>query len=429
MIKKSILLIAICTALCLAVACGASIVDSDQTQAVQTPSPEAQPTMTPSPEVQLTATPSPEPQPSVTLSPQAQLLATYPQPGSSDFPSLYEEYKDYFSIGIGIVKSDISTIERADLIRSQFNSITCGNEMKADAVLDYTRTISEGTDECPVLNFAQADVILRFCQQNNIPVRGHTLVWHSQTPRWFFAEGYSQHSEAPLVSKELMLKRMENYIRQEMEYINTTYPGLVYAWDVVNEAVDLSKGVNGYRSENSLYYQVIGEEYIEKAFEFARKYADPEQKLFYNDFNAFESLKSYKIIKILQPLVDKGLVDGVGMQSHLKMDYPSLITFRTAVTDYAKLGVEIHITELDIDAKQKTEEEQMKLAKRYKNFFNMLCQLKDGGAQITNVTIWGLSDDKTWLNQDGDVAWPLLFDWKLEAKPAYWGVMRDEAIQ
>lgn len=413
--KISVLVILLLSVLCFVTACGGTKSEVPSGQDV-TPAVSEEPTMSPTP----TSTPTPTP----TMGP-----TPYPQPGDSDFPCLYEKYQDYFSIGIGVVKYDILTKERADLILSQFNSMTCGNEMKADAVLNYNLTISEGTEECPVLSFGQADAILRFCQANNIPVRGHTLIWHSQTPRWFFTEGYSKASDAPLVSKEVMLKRMENYIRLEMEYINTTYPGLVYAWDVVNEAVDTGNGVNGYRANESLYYQIIGEEYIEKAFEFARKYADPEQKLFYNDYNTHDGLKAYKIINILQPLVDKGLVDGVGLQSHLQLDYPSLVDFRSSVMDYAKLGIEIHITELDIDTKQNTEEAQKKLAKRYKTFFQMMCQLKDSGIPITNVTIWGLSDEGSWLTQDGDSSWPILFNWKLEAKPAYWGVMLDESIK
>lgn len=413
MLKKKLFIFMLFGILCCVTACGES---KTEEPAELTPTPTESLSLTKAPTATPTVTPTTGPTP-------------YPQVGDSDFPCLYERYQDYFSIGIGVVKYDILTKERADLILSQFNSMTCGNEMKADAVLDYNKTISEGTEECPVLNFGQADAILRFCQKNNIPVRGHTLIWHSQTPKWFFTEGYSKASDATLVSKEVMLKRMENYIRMEMEYINSTYPGLVYAWDVVNEAVDTGAGVNGYRAKESYYYQIIGEEYIEKAFEFARKYADPEQKLFYNDFNTHDGLKAFKIVSILKPLVDKGLVDGIGLQSHLQIDYPSLIDFRTSIMDYAKLGVEIHITELDIDAKDKSDETQLKLAKRYKNFFAMLCQLKDSGIPITNVTIWGLSDEGSWLTQDGDSSWPILFDWKLEAKPAYWGAMQDESIQ
>ena len=176
-----------------------------------------------------------------------------------------------------------------------------------------------------------------------------------------------------------------------------------------------------------MYFEVIGKEYFEKAFEYARKYAAPEQKLFYNDYNTHESGKMNKIIEILEPLVEKGLVDGVGLQSHLGITSPSIYVIRSSIREYAKLGIEIHITELDVDVQKNTEDYQLMLAGRYKALFNLFRSLKEEGANITNVTIWGLTDDGSWLN-DSTPSWPLLFTKMLEAKPAYWGAMLDEYI-
>ena len=378
----------------------------------ETPVPTETPAVTESPVP--TATPAPTEAPSI---------------WDDDFPSLAEKHAEYFSVGVAVGAAEAVNVLKQEVIMTQFNSVTLGNEMKADYVLDWEATVAAGDEECPVLNFSNAKPALDFCYANGIPMRGHTLVWHSQTPRWFFTEGYSKDANAPLVSKEVMLKRMENYIRLEMEYINTNYPGLIYAWDVVNEAVEFNGGVDGYRARGSLYYEVIGKEFIEKAFEYARKYATPEQKLFYNDYSTHEVQKMKKIIEILEPLVAKGLVDGVGLQSHMPgPTSPSIGVIRSSILEYAKLGIEIQITELDIDEPKNTDSSQLMLAGRYKALFTMFREVKGQGANITNVTIWGLTDDGSWLN-DSSPSWPLLFTKMLEAKPAYWGAMLDEYIQ
>ncbi len=395
---------------------------SDSPTATEAPTPTETPSATPTeaPTEAPVATEAPTPT-------EVPVPTEAPSIWDDDFPCLYEEYEDYFSIGVAIGASEAVNVLKQEVVASQFNSLTLGNEMKADYVLDWEATVAAGDEECPVLNFNNAKPALDFCYQNGIPMRGHTLIWHSQTPRWFFTEGYSKDANAPLVSKELMLKRMENYIRLEMEFFNTNYPGLIYAWDVINEAVEFNGGVDGYRARGSLYYEVIGKDFFEKAFEYARKYAAPDQKLFYNDYNTHETQKMNKIIEILEPLVAKGLVDGVGLQSHLGITAPSIGVIRSSIREYAKLGIEIHITELDVDQQKNTESAQLMLAGRYKALFTMFRELKDEGVNITNVTIWGLTDDGSWLN-DATPSWPLLFTKMLEAKPAYWGVMLDEYI-
>jgi endo-1,4-beta-xylanase len=202
-----------------------------------------------------------------------------------ELPSLKEIYKDNFSMGVAVSNVELSPA-RKELIAEQFNSLTAGNELKPDSLLDYATCISDPKyNDNPAVKFDRAKPILDFAQKNGIKFRGHTLVWHSQTPRWFFAEGYSTDASAPLVSGELMLKRMENYIKQVLEYTQTNYPGLIYAWDVVNEAVNPGDNEENFlRTRDSLWYQVIGSGFIEKAFEYARKYADKDVKLFYNDY-------------------------------------------------------------------------------------------------------------------------------------------------
>lgn len=347
-----------------------------------------------------------------------------------DIPSLKEVYKELFSMGVAVAANEIPP-NRQELIKQQFNSLTPGNELKADSVLDYATSISDPKyNDCPAVNFDQVRPILDFARQANIPVRGHTLVWHSQTPRWFFTEGYSNASDAPLVSKELMLKRMENYIRQVLEYTQTNYPGLIYAWDVVNEAINPGEGdENGLRVKNSLWYEVIGPEFIEKAFEYARKYADPDVKLFYNDYSTQEQNRMLYIKKLVNGLKEKGLIDGIGLQSHLSIDSPSLTDVNTSFMEYGKIGLEIHITELDMGLTDNSEEDFLNQAKKYKRLFMFIeNNCKSGAANITNVTFWGLSDDISWLNKPGEPNYPLLFDNYLLQKPAFWGVVQSPDI-
>ncbi|NLK21033.1 MAG: glycoside hydrolase [Epulopiscium sp.] len=345
-------------------------------------------------------------------------------------PSLAEAYKDCFSMGISIVNEDLKDEVKRELITEQFNSITMGNELKPDYLLDYNASISDSKhNESPVLKFDTAKPGLDFAKENGLKFRGHTLIWHSQTPRWLFTEGYSKKEDAPLVSREIMLKRMENYIRQVFEYTNENYPDLIYGWDVVNEAINPDDGAQkGYRSKDSLWYQVIGEDYVEKAFEYTRKYAPKNVKLFYNDYNTYEPARRVAIYNLAQELKEKGLIDGIGMQSHITIDYPSLVDYEATIKKFAQLDLEIHITELDMNLQSNGEEDFLKQAKRYKRLFTTFKRInEEKTANITNVTFWGISDEYSWLNKDGP-NYPLLFNKYLQPKEAFWGVLRDVSV-
>lgn len=345
-------------------------------------------------------------------------------------PCLNDLYEDNFSVGISLTRSDISLKEKQRLIVSQFSSVTCGNEMKAESVLNREKTIRYGEKDYPVVDMTSAEPLLKFASENGLKMRGHTLVWYQQTPRWLFAEEFSDDPDAPLVSKERMLKRMENYIQQEMEYCNENYPGVISCWDVVNEAVDPdSEDGNHLRTEANYWYEVIGKDYIEKAFEYARKYADPKQKLFYNDYNCYEKEKLSAIYHLAEGLKEKGFIDGIGMQSHIKMAVPTIQDYEAAIHTLGELGLEIQITELDISQRDNSQEAQQELALRYKAVFQMYKKIDDGGtADITGVTIWGLTDGGSWLNDGRDANYPLLFDDELNPKPSYFGAALDEDI-
>jgi endo-1,4-beta-xylanase len=172
--------------------------------------------------------------------------------------------------------------------------------------------------------------------QNDQQVRGHTLVWHAQTPDWVFRD-----ANGNLVSKAVLYARMQNHIQTVME----RYEGKIYAWDVVNEVIDASQS-DGLR--RSLWYQIAGEEYIEKAFEFAHA-VDPTVKLFINDYNTHEPAKSQALYNLITRLQAKGIpVDGVGHQTHISLYYPTLAEIESSIIKFKALGLETHITELDI---------------------------------------------------------------------------------
>ena len=175
--------------------------------------------------------------------------------------------------------------------------------MKPDSLLDGAAS-EKSSDGMPEINTKKLDQILSRAKENNIPLRGHTLVWHNQTPDWFFSKDYEPSKG--LADKDEMRKRMEAYIKKVLTYSQENYPGVVYAWDVVNEAM---ADEGGYRTK-SHWYEIYGDEsYIEDAFTFARKYADPEVKLFYNDYNEYMPAKRGMITATVKKLKEKGIED------------------------------------------------------------------------------------------------------------------------
>ncbi len=363
---------------------------------------------------------------------------TMPEEGQRNFLGQYEEtgilyrmrelYSDNFSIGVALEPGTLNGKKERTLIREQFSYITCENAMKPAALLNRQKTLERGEEEYPVIEVTEAEPLLTFAEENGLKLRGHVLVWHKQTPRWFFTEGFSDASDAPLVSRDVMLKRMENYISQVMTYFNSNYPGLITCWDVVNEAIDANSQEAGQMLvEGNYWYQIIGADYVEKAFLYARKYADPQQKLFYNDFNCYE--KDTAICEMVEKLQEENLIDGIGMQSHILLGYPSVQNYENTIRKFSEMGLEIQITELDVRQTDKSAAGQQKLAERYKEILRTLKRLDDEKiVNITNVTFWGLNDSRTWLNNDGETHYPLLFDEELNPKPAFFGAILDDSI-
>lgn len=238
--------------------------------------------------------------------------------------SLAEVYKDYFAIGAAINQNTI--VSGKELLINHFNSLTAENEMKPENLQPKENQFT----------FEVADQFVTFAEQHNKKMRGHTLVWHNQTPDWMFTN--PDGSEA---SRELLLQRMQHHIST----VVNRYKGKIYSWDVVNEVIDDNQDLF-YRE--SKWLKLVGEDFIEKAFRYTHE-ADPNALLFYNDYNECFPEKRDKIYQLVKSLKDKGVpIHGVGMQGHWNLSKPSLDDIRAAIEKYASLGLQIQVTELDV---------------------------------------------------------------------------------
>ncbi|MBR4729504.1 MAG: endo-1,4-beta-xylanase, partial [Prevotella sp.] len=231
---------------------------------------------------------------------------------------LKDAYKDYFMIGVAVNQRNVSNAEQQALIKKEFNSITCENDMKPEPTEPQ-----EGQ-----FNWENADRIANFCRANGIKLRGHCLMWHSQIGRWMTAEG---------TTKEQFYARMKNHIQA----VVSRYKDVVYCWDVVNEAMTDDKNAEDpYRQ--SAMYRLCGDEFIAKAFQFARE-ADPKALLFYNDYNEADPVKSKRIYNMVKKMKDAGVpIDGIGMQGHYNIYGPTVKEIDDAINLYKTIVKHIH---------------------------------------------------------------------------------------
>lgn len=364
----------------------------------------------PTPIVEASATPSSDTDTASSPSASVQVPATIEV--QQDIPALKDVFKDDFKLGTALLVNEISDPDGPDaqLIKKHFNSMTAGNELKWDATEPR-----EGQ-----FNFTRADKIVDFAMNNGIAFRGHTLVWHSQTPGWVFHD-----DKGNLVSKEVLFARMKKHIETEVG----RYKGKVYAWDVVNEVIEPGdKQPGGLR--NSPWYQIAGEEFIEKAFEYAHE-ADPDAKLFINDYNTDIPGKRQLLHDLIKRLKEKGVpIDGIGHQTHIGIMNPSSFQLDQMIQAFTDLGIDQQITEMDMSVYTSDseafdsfpEELQIRQAYRYKEIFDVFRKHKD---QLSAVIFWGKDDLNTWLRTFPVRRnnWPLLFDERLQAKYAYWALV------
>ncbi|MBO7631265.1 MAG: endo-1,4-beta-xylanase [Lachnospiraceae bacterium] len=369
-----------------------------------------------------------EPTPSVTeqVTPEVTPTPT-PVPDPWADQHLKDRYDGVFMIGVALSNSVMRNPDHMAVVKQEFNSFTFGNEMKPDALLDKDAT-QQGypdTNTEPVLTFRSVESGMRFAQENGFVLRGHTLCWYSQTPSWFFTEDYKTGS--PLCSREVMIARLDSYIKQVMEYFQTNYPGMIYAWDVVNEAVDKGNGdENAIRKTKNLWYETIGPDFIQYAFRFARKYSDGTAKLYYNDYNCYE--KTDEILKALAPIKEEGNIDGIGMQCHLGSGENIQNHVYKVAKKFSDAGYKVQITELDIEQSKTGYAETMQGIK-YKLVFQYMEEAKkNGDVDIDSITIWGLSDADSWKSSDKPVLFKLAVG-GLDRKPAWYGAMQDPSIE
>ncbi|WP_174818612.1 endo-1,4-beta-xylanase [Paenibacillus kobensis] len=325
----------------------------------------------------------------------------------TSIPSLKTVFANDFPIGTAILNDEMFG-PNGDLLTKHFASITPGNNLKWDATEPVENEF----------HFDGPDAVIQFAQDHNMKVRGHTLVWHSQAPDWIFRD-----ANGNLVSKTVLYARLKNHI----DTVVGRYKGKIYAWDVANEVIDESQP-NGMR--NSLWYQIAGEEYIEKAFEYAHA-ADPNAKLYINDYNTHIPQKAQFLYDLVKRLKAKGVpIDGVGHQTHINIEYPQLSQIEDSIVKFSDLGVLQDITELDMsiynnngtkyDTLSTTLAQQQ--ATRYKALFDIFVKHKD---LLSNVIFWGQDDGHTWLRTYPTTRndWPLLFNEQLQSKPAFWSLV------
>lgn len=385
------------------------------------------PTASPAPtEAPATATPVP------TATPEPTATST-PKPTSTPTPTPEPELdiflKDIFAekgmrCGTCISGQMLNTKKYTEMILSQFSSVTMENAMKPDAILNQQQSIAN--NDITVVFGAEAKKILEFAKENKLGVRGHTLVWYSQTPDWIFYEGYSVSNQ--LVGREEMLRRMDSYFKQVFAFLEENgYSELVYAYDVANECWM----EDGSMRQNK-WLQTIGDDYLYQAFKTAKKYAPETTDLYYNDYN--EQFKTGTLVKFVESLKDEDgnyLIDGVGFQAHL-YTADDLNQYFDTMDAVSALGVKVSLTELDVCLGQyqhyllNSDKNQMTQGRFYYDLINGIFARVDAGTLKTDsLTFWGFADRLSWRSEGN----PLLFNIALKPKYSFYGAaqIKDKA--
>ncbi|HKI68254.1 MAG TPA: endo-1,4-beta-xylanase [Verrucomicrobiae bacterium] len=342
--------------------------------------------------------------------------------------TLKDAFKNDFLIGAALNPSQFTGANAKEnaLVKEQFNSISPENVLKWALI----------HPEPNKYDFGPADRYVEFGEQNHMVIIGHTLVWHSQTPRWVFRDANGNP-----VDRDTLLARMRDHIFT----VVGRYKGKIHGWDVVNEALNEDGTLR-----RSPWERIIGDDYILKAFQFAHE-ADPNAELYYNDYSLENKPKREGAIKLIKKLQLEGVhIAAVGLQGHYKMDWPTTRQLDDTIKAFSKLGVKVNITELDIDVLPRATRSrgadvsmraasranlnpytnglpasvQRALAKRYASLFRVFVKERK---HIDRVTFWGVTDKDSWLNNwpvRGRTAYPLLFDRECQPKPAFYAVIK-----
>lgn len=351
--------------------------------------------------------------------------------------SLKDLCADYFMLGVGLTgnatgTAAVNSLEYMTVSKYHFNSVTLTNLMKPCFILDQggcVKNAEKGKETETAVKFDSVDGTLQWCLDNGVKMRGHTLVWHAQTPDWFFRVGYDSAND--YVDYETMEARLADYIEKVLTYVQEKYPGVIYAWDVVNEAVDPGSAAPGsffacrtWSGDGANgWYKTLKQDYVELAFKYARQYADPDVKLFYNDFNTFQGGKHENIINLCKHLNELGYIDGIGMQGYWGIDWPNVRDVENAIKNFAELGLELHVTELSIGVDNLSDKNLKIQADKYEEYFKMFQRLDTAGggpANITSVTLFGLQDGFVMYGNDDSTT--RLFDKNFKPKPCFYSI-------
>jgi len=321
---------------------------------------------------------------------------------------LKDVWKNSFLVGAAVNSNVLKHKETDSIIKRHFSSLTMENSMKLGLI----------QPEENKWNWDECDFVVDYAKKNDLRLRGHTMIWHNQNPPWLFVDGDRE------VSKTKLFKRLEDHI----ETVTKRYNDTIYAWDVVNEAIDTDKGdENGFRLTN--WYKIFGTEIYDFAFKCMRE-ANPNAKLFLNDYNNEIGPKMDATIRFLSSLLDRGIpIDGVGLQGHWYYNFPDEKVLREALQRYSALGLNIELTEVDISVyqwgeareesdffKTRPEERILEQFKRYMEIFTIASEYP----AVKNITTWGVADNYTWLDDfpvKNRKNWPLLFDEHCAEKP------------
>jgi len=347
---------------------------------------------------------------------------------SAQRPSLKDVYKNAFKIGVALNSAQIFETDTVGdaIVKAQFNSISPENILKWELVHPQPDTY----------DFNASDAYVAFGQKNQMFTIGHNLVWHSQVPKWVF-----EHPDGTFLTRKELLKRMQEHIKT----VVGRYKGRIKGWDVVNEALNEDGTLR-----QSLWYKIIGPDYLVEAFKAAHK-ADPQAELYYNDYSLENEAKRNGAIALLKKLKAAGChITAIGTQEHDNLEWPATDQVDATITAFAALGVKVMVTELDIDvlppvirngsaevgqtsasqpdlnpyANGLPDAVQQQLADRYANLFATFLKHKD---VVTRITFWNVTDGDSWKNDwpvRGRKNYPLLFDREGQPKPAFDAVIK-----
>jgi len=346
--------------------------------------------------------------------------------------SLKNALKGKFLIGVAINERQALGFDTAaiKIVKQHFNSVVAENCMKSEVIEPL-----EGK-----FDFTKSDQFVKFGKQNKMFIIGHTLIWHSQAPAWFFVDQNGKD-----VSREVLIERMRKHITT----VVGRYKGQVNGWDVVNEALE-----DDGSWRQSKFYRIIGEDYVKLAFQFAHE-ADPKAELYYNDYSMAHPGRRDAVVKMIKKLREQGIkVDGIGMQGHLTMSFPTIESEEKSIIAFGNLGVKVMITEMDLtvipfpnqnggaDVSMNYEyKKEMNpypdslpdsvatvWNNRMADFFRLFLKHHD---KISRVTIWGVSDAQTWRNNwpiPGRKDYPLLFDRNYQPKPIVETICKEASL-